>query len=154
MKYPKSLEDLIESFSHLPSVGKKTAERFALYCLTYMDEADIIDFSNALIGIKKDIHICSMCGNISETDICTICQDSSRNHRQILVVENIKDLFTIEKINDFITYLTVFINITIVFYGEFVLNILFFLQMLLKPSFHLHKINLHLQAIRGQYVLF
>ncbi len=101
MKYPKSLEDLIESFSHLPSVGKKTAERFALYCLTYMDEADIIDFSNALIGIKKDIHICSMCGNISETDICTICQDSSRNHRQILVVENIKDLFTIEKINDF-----------------------------------------------------
>lgn len=101
MKYPKALEDLIESFSHLPSVGKKSAERFALYCLMNMDEAEIIDFSNSLIGITKDIHICSECGNVCEEDTCSICKDSSRNHRQILVVEGIKDLFTIEKINDY-----------------------------------------------------
>ena len=46
MKYPKALEDLIDSFSLLPSVGRKSAERFALYCLNRLDEAQIIDFSN------------------------------------------------------------------------------------------------------------
>lgn len=101
MKYPQALEDLIECFTHLPSIGRKSAERFALYCLNHMDEAEIIDFSNALIGIKRDIHICPECGNISEGDLCSICRDEKRNHRQILVVESIKDLFTMEKINDY-----------------------------------------------------
>ncbi len=101
MKYPQALEDLIECFTHLPSVGKKSAERFALYCLMQMDEAELIDFSNALIGITKDIHICPECGNICEADVCSICKDSSRNHRQVLVVESVKDLFTIEKIQDY-----------------------------------------------------
>lgn len=101
MKYPTALSDLIDMFSQLPSVGKKTAERFAIYCLINMDESQITDFSNALISIKQDIHICSSCGNLSESDTCSICSDSSRNHRQILVVESIKDLFTIEKINDY-----------------------------------------------------
>lgn len=101
MKYPTALSDLIDMFSQLPSVGKKTAERFAIYCLMNMDESQITDFSNALISIKQDIHICSSCGNLSESDTCSICSDSSRNHRQILVVESIKDLFTIEKINDY-----------------------------------------------------
>lgn len=101
MKYPQALEDLIECFTHLPSIGKKSAERFALYCLMQMDEAELIDFSNALIGITKDIHICPECGNICEADVCSICKDSSRNHRQVLVVESVKDLFTIEKIQDY-----------------------------------------------------
>lgn len=101
MKYPSALNDLIEAFESLPSVGKKTAERFALHCLMHLDESQIIDFSNALISIKKDIHICSSCGNLCESDICSICNDKLRNHKQILVVESIKDLFTIEKINDY-----------------------------------------------------
>ncbi|MBE6136804.1 MAG: recombination protein RecR [Erysipelotrichaceae bacterium] len=101
MKYPKALEDLIECFSKLPSVGRKSAERFALHCLMHLDEADVIDFSNAFIGINTDINICPECGNICEGDSCIICKDNSRNHRQILVVEGIKDLFTIEKINNY-----------------------------------------------------
>ncbi len=101
MKYPQALEDLIECFTHLPSVGKKSAERFALYCLMHMEESELIDFSNALISISKDIHICPECGNICEDEVCSICKDPTRNHRQILVVEQIKDLFTIEKINDY-----------------------------------------------------
>lgn len=101
MKYPQALEDLIECFTNLPSVGKKTAERYALYVLMHMDDASITDFSNALISIKQDIHICSNCGNISEGDTCSICKDEKRNKRQILVVENVKDLFIIEKINEY-----------------------------------------------------
>ena len=100
-KYPTSLENLIECFSKLPSVGKKTAERYALYTFFHMDEVDITDFSNALLSIKKDIHICPSCGNITENDLCSICLDESRNHRQVLVVETIKDLITFEKVNEF-----------------------------------------------------
>ena len=100
-KYPTSLENLIECFSKLPSVGKKTAERYALYTFFHMDEVDITDFSNALLSIKKDIHICPSCGNMTENDLCSICSDNTRNHRQVLVIESIKDLITFEKVNEF-----------------------------------------------------
>ena len=100
-KYPSSLESLIECFSKLPDVGKKTAERFALYTFFHMDEVELTDFSNALLSIKKDIHICPSCGNMTEDSLCSICQDSTRNHRQVLVVETIKDLITIERVNEF-----------------------------------------------------
>lgn len=100
-KYPKALEELIESFSKLPSVGRKTAERYALYTLFSMTEEDKIDFSNSLINITKDIKICPSCGNITEDDFCDICSDKSRNHRQIIVVEGVKDLYTLEKLNSF-----------------------------------------------------
>ena len=100
-KYPTSLENLIECFSKLPSVGKKTAERFALYVFFHMDEVDITDFSNVLLSIQKDIHICPSCGNITESNLCSICSDNARNHRQVLVVETIKDLITIERVNEF-----------------------------------------------------
>ena len=54
-KYPNSLENLIEAFQSLPSVGRKTAERYALYIFSNMEEEKLIDFSNSLISIKKDI---------------------------------------------------------------------------------------------------
>ena len=94
-KYPKSIENLIDCYEKLPSVGKKTAERFALYTLFNMSEEDIIDFKNAIESIKRDIHICPSCGNITEGSLCNICLDETRNKRQILVVESVKDLLTI-----------------------------------------------------------
>ena len=100
-KYPKALEELIEAFSKLPSVGRKTAERYALYSLFSMSEEDIIDFSNSLINITKEIKICPSCGNITEDSLCSICSDKTRNHRQIIVVESVKDLYTLEKLNSF-----------------------------------------------------
>ena len=100
-KYPKSLENLIDCYAKLPSVGKKTAERYALYTLFNMSDADLTDFKNALESIKKDIHICPSCGNITEGSLCSICSDETRNKRQIIVVESIKDLLTIEKVNEF-----------------------------------------------------
>ena len=100
-KYPKSIENLIDCYEKLPSVGKKTAERFALYTLFNMSEEDIIDFKNAIESIKRDIHICPSCGNITEGSLCNICLDETRNKRQILVVESVKDLLTIEHVNQF-----------------------------------------------------
>lgn len=101
LKYPKPLEDLIEDFTRLPSVGKKSAERFALYIYTKMNEENTEQFSKHLIDVKKNIHICKSCGNICEGDLCTICKDQNRNHKQILVVETIKDLYTIENVNEY-----------------------------------------------------
>ena len=100
-KYPKALENLIECFQKLPSVGKKSAERYALYTLFSLDETDIIDFKNALDAVKNEIHICSSCGNITEDSLCSICNNKDRNHRQVLVVESVKDLITFERVNEY-----------------------------------------------------
>lgn len=99
MKYPKALMKLIEDFSLLPSVGKKTAERYALFVYTKMLEEEVKNFSNDLIQVKENIKICSQCGNICENELCDICSDESRNHKQIMVVESIKDLYVIENVN-------------------------------------------------------
>ena len=101
MKYPKALIKLIEDFSMLPSVGKKTAERYALFVYTKMLEEDVMNFSKDLVDVKQNIKICECCGNISEEPICSICSDPSRNKKQILVVETIKDLFVIENVNQY-----------------------------------------------------
>lgn len=101
LKYPQALEDLIEDFSRLPSVGKKTAERFALYVYTKMSEENANCFAEHLLNVKTKIHTCSKCGNICEDELCEICKDNSRNKRVVLVVETIKDLYTIENIKEF-----------------------------------------------------
>lgn len=100
-KYPRALNDLITCYTKLPGVGKKSAERYALYTFFHMKEEDIVDFSNALISLKKDIHICPSCGNITEDSLCSICSDEERDHQQILVVETVKDLYTLEKTNEY-----------------------------------------------------
>ncbi len=101
LKYPKPLEDLIEDFTRLPSIGKKSAERFALYIYTKMTREHSLDFSRHLIEVKDNIQICKACGNICEDDLCSICKDQTRNHKQILVVETVKDLYTIENVNEY-----------------------------------------------------
>ncbi len=100
-KYPKALENLIECYSKLPGVGKKTAERYALYSLFSMKEEDLIDFKNALESLKKDIKICPSCGNITEGNLCSICNDKERNQRQVLVVETVKDLLIFENVGQY-----------------------------------------------------
>lgn len=101
LKYPKALEALIEDFTRLPSVGKKTAERYAFYAYTKMNDETLNLFSKHLLELKNQIHICKHCGNICEDELCDICKDDNRNHRQILVVETMKDLFTIENVNEY-----------------------------------------------------
>lgn len=101
LKYPKPLEDLIVDFTKLPSVGKKSAERFALYVYTKLSQESTEGFAKHLMDVKQNIRLCKNCGNICEDEECSICKDASRNHKQILVVETIKDLYTIENVNEY-----------------------------------------------------
>ena len=101
MEYPLALKNLIESFCSLPSIGKKTAERLALYVLTSLDEDSIVRFSDSLKSVKQ-LNFCPICHNISEDDnLCTICDDSNRDKSQVMVVENIKDVFILEKMQEY-----------------------------------------------------
>lgn len=101
MEYPKAINDLIESFKKLPSIGPKTAERLAMFIYSNMSSEDTNLFANNLINIKKNIKKCSVCGNLTENDICDICKNESRDKTTIMVVENVKDLFVLEKLNVF-----------------------------------------------------
>ena len=84
----------------LPGIGEKTATRLAFYTIG-MDEEDVQDFSKALVAVKKDLHYCSICGNITEDDPCPICKDQSRDQSTILVVEHSRDVMAMERMNEY-----------------------------------------------------
>lgn len=94
--FPESLNNLIEEFQKLPTIGRKSAERLAMN-IVERDEADIKDFSKALMEVKEKIHRCDICGNLTEADICDICKDITREEDFICIVEDVKDLIAIEK---------------------------------------------------------
>ena len=94
--YPKSLQHLIECFKSLPGVGAKTAERYAL-CILEQNIEDVENFASNLLQVKTKIKQCSICGNITENDVCDICANEDRDNRSICVVQNSKDIFAIEK---------------------------------------------------------
>lgn len=99
MIYPKKLEDLIESFKKLPTIGEKSAERLALATLE-MSTEDVDNFSNSLIKAKELVK-CKICGNLSDNDICSICSDENRDKNIICVIEDPKSVFTFEKVGNF-----------------------------------------------------
>ena len=100
MKYPQSLQQLIDCYSMLPGVGEKTAERFAFSTLNF-DEDQIEEFSKSIKAVKQKIKKCKICNNLTEDDECDICKDSSRNSDVLCVVENTKNLMYFEKANIF-----------------------------------------------------
>ena len=91
-----ALEALTEQFARLPGIGRKSAMRMALYVLDY-DENEINEFSEALQNAKKSIKKCKECFNLSENEICPICADKGRDHSVICVVEDTRDVISIEK---------------------------------------------------------
>ncbi len=97
MGYPKAIENLIEAFRSYPGVGRKTAERNALYTVLHMETEQIDKIIEALNQIKEEIHPCPVCGNLTDSDVCLICTDPVRNHDVILVVEEVKDIIVLEK---------------------------------------------------------
>ncbi len=86
LKLPSSIEKLINEFSKLPGIGPKSASRLTLYLLKKPD-LDLELFSSALANLKKDVLYCSVCHNMTDTDPCSVCGDSSRDHSIICVVE-------------------------------------------------------------------
>ena len=95
--YSPSVEKLIESFEKLPSIGHKTAVRLAFYMLnTSQQETD--EFVKSIIDAKQ---LCSTCYNISDTDPCEICSNPKRDNTQICVVEDVKDVVSIERIHEY-----------------------------------------------------
>lgn len=97
MKYPQTLQNLIECFKKLPGVGEKTAERYALSCLEIND--DILNlFSDSFSNLKEKIGRCKTCNNLSEGDLCEICKLSDREKETICVVESPKNVVIFEKL--------------------------------------------------------
>ena len=93
--YPKKFEDLIQAYSKLPGVGRKTAERYAFTTLNW-DEEWINEFITSLSAIKDGIKHCEVCGNLSDGDKCEFCMNDTRNHNVICVVQSPKDIAAIE----------------------------------------------------------
>ncbi len=89
------LDNAVAELGKLPGIGRKTALRLALHLLR-QDEADAVALGESIINMRKNIRYCKVCHNISEFDTCEICSDSTRDASIICVVENIKDLLTIE----------------------------------------------------------
>ncbi len=100
MYYPEPIAKLIDAFSRLPGIGPKTAGRLAFHVLR-MKEEDVLDFAKALVNVKRNLHYCSICCNITDIDPCRICQDKSRDVSVICVVQESKDLVAMERTKEF-----------------------------------------------------
>ncbi len=100
-QYPSSLlEDAVNEFAKLPGIGRKTALRLCLYLLR-KSEADAEKFGDAIVRLRKEIQYCRVCHNIANADICDICSNPARDHATVCVVENIKDVISIENTQQF-----------------------------------------------------
>ena len=98
MQYIEPLAKLIAEFGKLPSVGQKTAARYAYALLNWSDE-DIEKFSDAIRELKEKVHFCSICGNYTEDDVCEICKE--RTPETICVVTEPKDIKALEKLKGY-----------------------------------------------------
>jgi recombination protein RecR len=94
--YTESLNKLIEEFAKLPGIGPKTAERLAFHVLK-SDAPEALALAEAIRAVKTRIRRCSICSNLSETDVCQICSDPRRDQGLICVVEQPKDVISLEK---------------------------------------------------------
>jgi recombination protein RecR len=95
-----TFEDLIEAFSQLPGIGRKSAQRLALYVLKLPKE-EVEKFSQVLLDVKEKIRYCSTCWNFTEEDPCRICASPKRDRSIICVVEEPNEVFAFEKTNEY-----------------------------------------------------
>ena len=91
----KLLENAVNEFSKLPGIGKKTALRLVLHLLKKEPE-EVARFSKALTQLRDEVKHCRICRNISDSDVCNICSNPARDHRLVCVVENIRDVMSVE----------------------------------------------------------
>lgn len=89
------LENAVSEFAKLPGIGRKTALRLVLHLLK-RDNADVEQFASAMVKLRSEIRYCRVCHNISESEVCPICSNPSRDTSTVCVVENVKDVMSIE----------------------------------------------------------
>ena len=94
----ESIGKLVNEFSKLPGVGKKTAQRYA-YKVIDMTESEAKEFAEAILGVKRKVRYCSVCGNFTEQEVCGVCK--TRDHSVICVVKEPRDVAAIEKLHEF-----------------------------------------------------
>ena len=94
-----SMDRLVNEFSKLPSVGKKTAQRYAYFLLT-MSEGEVQEFTSAMLDAKQKVHYCKVCSNFTDKEICDICS-RSKKEPIICVVKEPKDVTALEKVREF-----------------------------------------------------
>jgi recombination protein RecR len=99
-EFPKSVKNLIDAFERLPGIGPKGATRLVFYLLN-TPKSYVNDLATALVKMKEETKICKKCFSVSEKEICSICDDSHRNHWQICVVEKAIDVMAIENMGGF-----------------------------------------------------
>lgn len=98
--FPPSVERLIDEFAKLPGIGHKTAQRLAFYILNQPKES-VQQFADALRDAKEKVTTCKICQNLSDTEICPICSNPTRDHGTICVVTDPKDVIAFERTREF-----------------------------------------------------
>lgn len=98
--YPVAIEKLIEEFAKFPSIGQKTAQRLTLHVLN-LPENEVREFANALVKARGTIKYCSICGNFTDANPCSICANPNRDKTLICVIEQPKDIMIMEKVKEY-----------------------------------------------------
>ncbi|MBQ9825771.1 MAG: recombination protein RecR [Firmicutes bacterium] len=98
--YAKPLNKLIAELSKLPGIGGKTAQRLAFHILS-LDDSEAKALADAITEAKASMHYCSVCGNLTDSDICSVCSDASRDHSVICVVESPRDVSAMERVREY-----------------------------------------------------
>ena len=98
--YTEPINKLIEEFSKLPGVGRKTAQRLAFHIIN-MNDNDVESLSNAILDAKREIKYCSICCNITDKDPCSMCSNKNRDSQVICVVEDPRDVAAMERTKEF-----------------------------------------------------
>ncbi|WP_333861814.1 recombination mediator RecR [Clostridium sp.] len=98
--YPVAIEKLIEEFAKLPGIGRKTAQRLTLHILN-LSADEVKEFAKALVKARGTIKYCSVCGNFTDSDPCAICSNPNRDKSIICVIEDPKDIMSMERIKEY-----------------------------------------------------
>ena len=108
-----ALEKLIEQFQKMPSIGRKTAQRMAFHVLD-LSEDEAKEFADAIINAHTKIHRCALCHNLTENELCPICEGASRDKTTVCVVEEPKDVLAMERTREFsgFSLIVVFLTLT------------------------------------------
>lgn len=99
-EYIEAIQRLAEQFGRLSGVGRKTAIRMA-FSVIELDAEAAEEFANAIIEAKQKIHECPICGNLTDKELCSVCEDTQRNKKVICVVEDVRAVMSLEKVREY-----------------------------------------------------